>query len=97
LGRGRWKINEAIDRIRTRYEFIGRKKGAPFLALVYPPEVETAVLKEWRTQTEALRPKIDVRPIDAVEVPHGIIAELGAENVVASMANPMAVLDTFCD
>ncbi len=85
----RWKINEAIDRIRTRYEFIGRKTGAPFLALVYPPDVETAVLKEWRTQTEALRPEIDVRPVDAVEVTHGIIAEFGAENVVASIANPM--------
>lgn len=85
----RWKINEAIERVRTRYEFIGRKTGAPFLALVYPPEVETAVLKEWRTQTGALRPEIDVRTVDALEVTQGVIAEFGAENVIGSMANPM--------
>lgn len=85
----RWKINEAVDRIRSRYEFIGRKTGAPFLALVYPPEVETAALKEWRTQTGALRPEIDVRSVDAMEVTQRTIAEFGAENVVSSMANPM--------
>ena len=85
----RWKINEAVDRIRSRYEFIGRKTGAPFLALVYPPEVETAALKEWRTQTGALRPEIDVRSVDAMEVTQRTIAEFGAENIVSSMANPM--------
>ena len=85
----RWKINEAIERIRTRYEFIGRKTGAPFLALVYPPEVEMAVLKEWRTQTGVLRPEIDVRTVDVLEVTQGVIAEFGVENVVSSMANPM--------
>ena len=42
----RWKIGEAIERVRTRYEFIGRKTGAPFLALVYPPVAEAAFLKE---------------------------------------------------
>ena len=39
---------EAIERIRSRYEHIGRKTGAPFLAVVYPAELETAVLKEWQ-------------------------------------------------
>ena len=85
----RWKINEAIERIRNRYEFIGRKTGAPFLAIVYPPEVETAVLKEWRTQTGALRPEIDVRTVDALEITQGVLTEFGAENIVNSMANPM--------
>ena len=32
-----WKIREAVERIKTRYDHIGRKTGAPFLALVYPP------------------------------------------------------------
>jgi hypothetical protein len=64
----RWKIGEAIERIRTRYDYIGRKTGAPFLALVYPPDVEMAVLKEWQTQTSALRPEFYVRMIDALEV-----------------------------
>ena len=57
----RRKISEAIERIRSRYEFIGRKTGAPFLAVVYPAEVETAFLKEWRTQCATLQPEIDVR------------------------------------
>ena len=35
-----WKLREAVERLRTRYEHIGRKTGAPFLAIVYPPEVE---------------------------------------------------------
>jgi hypothetical protein len=29
----RWAIGEAIERIRGRYQHIGRKTGAPFLAL----------------------------------------------------------------
>ena len=52
----RWKIGEAIERIRTRYDYIGRKTGAPFLALVYPPEAEPAVLKEWHTQDQCPSP-----------------------------------------
>jgi hypothetical protein len=85
----RWKISEAIERLRTRYEFIGRKTGAPFLALVYPPEVETAVLKEWRTQCATLHPEIDVRSIDVLVETQRLIAEIGAENIVSSMADPM--------
>ena len=27
----KWKIVEAITRIQTRYDFIGRKTGVPFL------------------------------------------------------------------
>ena len=43
----RRKIAEAAERVRTRYGHIGRKTGAPFLAVVYPPEVESAALREW--------------------------------------------------
>jgi hypothetical protein len=78
-----------IDRIRTRYEFIGRKTGAPFLAVVYPPEVERAVLHEWRTQCSTLYPEIDVRPVDVLEVTHNVITEIGATNIVSSMSDPM--------
>ncbi len=85
----RWKIGEAIERLRTRYEFIGRKTGAPFLALVYPPAAETAVLKEWRTQCATLHPEIDVRSIDVLVETQKLIADIGAENIVASMADPM--------
>jgi hypothetical protein len=85
----RWKISEAIERLRTRYEFIGRKTGAPFLALVYPPAAETAVLKEWRTQCAMLQPEIDVRIVDVLVETQKTIAEIGADNIVASIADPM--------
>lgn len=85
----KWKIREAIERLRTRYEFIGRKTGAPFLAIVYPPEVEAAVLKEWRTQCATLQPEIDVRTVDVLVETQKVIAEIGAENIVGSMTDPM--------
>jgi len=85
----RWNIGEAIERIRTRYDYIGRKTGAPFLALLYPPEAELAVLKEWQTQTSALRPEFDVRAIDALNITQNVICSIGAENVVASLEDPM--------
>lgn len=85
----RWKIGEAVERLRTRYEHIGRKTGAPFLGLVYPPEAEVTVLKEWRTQTEALRPEIDVRTVDVLAVTQAILADIGAEAIVDALADPM--------
>jgi hypothetical protein len=85
----RRKIGEAMERIRSRYEFIGRKTGAPFLAVVYPAEVETAFLKEWRTQCTTLHPEFDVRSVDVLEVTHRIITEIGAANIVSSMGDPM--------
>lgn len=86
---GRRKIAEAIERIRGRYDFIGRKTGAPFLAVVYPAEVETAFLKEWRTQSALLQPDYDVRPLDVLDVTQRIITEIGAANIVSSIADPM--------
>ena len=85
----RWKIGEAVERIRTRYDHIGRKTGAPFLALVYPPEAEVACLKEWHTQCDALRPEFDTRAIDVLQVTQDVLAEIGAENVVDSIQDPM--------
>lgn len=87
------KIAEAIERVRGRYEFIGRKTGAPFLALLYPAEVENAFLNEWRTQCAALEPDFEVRPVDVLEVTQRSIAEIGAENIVSSMADPMPGAD----
>ena len=85
----RWKIGEAVERIRTRYDHIGRKTGAPFLALLYPPELEAAVLREWRTQASSLTPDFDLRTIDVLAVTQAALADLGAENVVDALANPM--------
>lgn len=89
----RRKISEAMERIRTRYDFIGRKTGAPFLAIVYPPEVEAAFLKEWRTQCATLHPEIDMRSVNELQVTHCIITEIGAANIVSSMEVPMPVSD----
>ena len=93
----RWKIGEAIERMRTRYEFIGRKTGAPFLALVYPPEVEAAFLKEWQAQQSTLRPEIDVRPVSVLDITQAVMADLGAENIVGSLADPMPGSDPQAD
>jgi hypothetical protein len=85
----RWKISEAIERLRGRYEFIGRKTGAPFLALVYPPDAESAVLKEWKTQCATLHPEIDIRMIDVLAATQQLIGDIGTENIVASLLDPM--------
>lgn len=84
-----WKLREAADRIKNRYEHIGRKTGAPFLAIVYPPQAEAAVLKEWRTLTGALGSEFDLRFIDVLQVTMQVVEDLGAENIVSAMTDPM--------
>jgi len=84
-----WKIGEAIERIKTRYEYIGRKTGAPFLAIVYPPEVETIFFKEWRTQTKVLKPDINIKTVNVLDVTQDIISDIGAQNIVESFLDPM--------
>ena len=85
----KWKISEAIERIRTRYEFIGRKTGAPFLALIYPPAAERMVLREWQTQCGTLSPDFDICRIDILEVTQRTVREFGADNLVAAINDPM--------
>lgn len=85
----RWKLREAIERIRTRYEHIGRKSGAPFLAVVYPPEAERAVLREWRTLSGTLAPEFDIRTVDVLEITSGVVRRFGAEALVEAMTDPM--------
>lgn len=81
----KWKIGESVSRIKERYEFIGRKSGVPFLAIVYPFAAEKAVFREWHTQTNALRPQIDVRTIDVLGITHNVFNDLGVDNVVDSL------------
>lgn len=88
-GNWKWKIGEAVERIRSRYHHIGRKTGAPFLAIVYPPEAEGATLKEWHDQVAGLHPDFDVRTVDVLEVTQRVLADIGAENVVSSLKDPM--------
>lgn len=84
-----WKLREATERLRTRYEHIGRKTGAPFLAIVYPPEVERSVLKEWHTLATTLEPELSVRTVDVLDVTSRIVSQFGPESIVASMKDPM--------
>jgi hypothetical protein len=84
-----WKLQEAIERIKTRYEYIGRKTGAPFLAIVYPPEVEIKVLKEWRTLAKTLSKDFDVKTIDVLAVTMSVIEDVKIDNILGSIGDPM--------
>jgi hypothetical protein len=92
-----WKLREAAERIRTRYEHIGRKTGAPFLAVVYPPEAERTVLREWHTLSATLAPEFSVRTIDVLEVTANALRELGVQNMVGSLNDPMPGSDPQSD
>ncbi|MGK5084114.1 hypothetical protein WDW37_12530 [Bdellovibrionota bacterium FG-1] len=84
-----WKLREAVERLRTRYEHIGRKTGAPFLAVVYPPEVEKALFKEWRTLAATLEPELSIRTVDVLDVTSSIVRQFGVDALVDSMKEPM--------
>jgi hypothetical protein len=84
-----WKLREAAERLRTRYEHIGRKTGAPFLAIVYPPEVERSALKEWHTLTATLEPEFSIRTVDVLDVTARVVRQFGVDSVVDSMKDPM--------
>jgi len=84
-----WKLREAVDTIRVRYDQIGRKTGAPFLAIVYPPEAEAAVLREWHVLASTLRPEFDVQTVDVLETTSAAVDELGCDNIVDAIASPM--------
>lgn len=83
------KLREAVEQIKTRYDQIGWKTGAPFLAVVYPPEAEPAVFKEWRTLTGGLGSEFNIRTIDVLKVTRSAIEELGCENILSAIASPM--------
>ena len=84
-----WKLREAVEAIKNRYDHIGRKTGAPFLGIVYPPEAEIAVLREWHTMAASLQPEFDIRTIDVLAVTKTVIEELGGENIVNAISHPM--------
>ena len=84
-----WKLREAIERIKNQYEHIGRSTGAPFLAIIYPPDLEKAVLKEWRTLSQSMGKEFDFKTIDALEVTMSVLEDLGSELVIDSIQNPM--------
>jgi hypothetical protein len=89
LGDWRWKLQEAAERVRTRYDHIGRKTGAPFLAIVYPPEAERTVLREWHTLAATLRPEYDVECVNALDVTTTVVRQFGVDALVGAMQDPM--------
>lgn len=84
-----WKLREAAERVRARYEHIGRKTGAPFLAVVYPPEVERSVLREWHTLAGTLEPELSVHTVDVLDATARVVDQFGARTLVDSMSDPM--------
>jgi hypothetical protein len=88
-----WKLREAADRVRIRYDHIGRKTGAPFLAVVHPPEAERSVMKEWHALASTLAPDLAVRPVDVLAVTSGVVRQFGAEALVDAMNHPMPGAD----
>lgn len=83
------KLRHAIERITKRYEHIGRKTGAPFLAIVYPPDSEREVLKEWKTLTDSLCSDYDFREVDVIALTVAEVEKHGVENIATLLENPM--------
>jgi hypothetical protein len=93
----RWKISEAVERLRVRYDLIGRSTGAPFLALIYPPETEKAFECEWQTIGQGLAPDFEVKNIDVLRCTADIMVDIGAGNIINALADPMPGSDPASD
>jgi hypothetical protein len=83
------KLRHAIERITKRYEHIGRKTGAPFLAIVYPPDSEREVMKEWKTLTDSLCSDYEFREVDVMALTVAEVEKHGVENIATLLENPM--------
>ncbi len=79
---------EGVGRLQTRYDQIGRKTGAPFLAIVYPLELEKQVLKEWDTLVKSLGEEYQVITLDILEITHTITSQIGMDTILESMKDP---------
>jgi len=84
-----WKIKEAASRIKQRYQFIGRQTGAPFLAIVFPPEAELWIMKEWRAQAGIFSDQYDLIYFDLLEITTRCLDHLGVDNIIAAQEDPM--------
>ena len=84
-----WKLREAVDRIKNSYDHIGRGTGAPFLAIVYPPDAEASVDKEWNALLGSFGPEYQITSISILDLSSKVLEELGIENVIETMLDPM--------
>ncbi len=79
---------EAVGWLQTRYQYIGRKTGAPFLAVMYPPEIEQDVFREWDTQIKCLNNEFFVKDLDLLEITRKATNEIGLETVLETLEDP---------
>ena len=79
---------EAVGWIQTRYHHIGRKTGAPFLAVVYPPDIEQEVFREWDAQIKSLNSEFMVRELDLLEITRAATNDIGLETVLETLEDP---------
>lgn len=88
---GNWKrkLEEASTQIKTGYAQIGRKTGVAHLAIVYPPEAETAVLKEWQSITAGLGAEFEIKIIDVLAVTMAVIKAIGCQAIIDTITQPM--------
>lgn len=82
------KISEAIGRLQRDYDSIGRNTGAPFLSIIYPSDAEIQFYKEWNAQVGILNNYI-IRKIDVLDLTMKVVEELGVENIVDMITEPM--------
>jgi hypothetical protein len=83
------RVCEAVGWIQNRYHHIGRKTGAPFLALVYPPDLEREVLNEWDAEVKSLNKDFSVRELDVLALTHAVTLEIGLDTVLETLADPV--------
>lgn len=79
---------EAVGWIQTRYHHIGRKTGAPFLAVVYPPDIEQEVFREWDAQIKSLNSEFMVRELDLLQITRAATNDIGLDTVLETLEDP---------
>ena len=83
------KINEVIERLKTRYGHIGSKTGVRFLAVIYPLEIQDIFFNEWQTHSSASKSELEIHNIDVLKITQEVIDDLGVENIIDSIDNPL--------
>ena len=59
------------------------------MAIVYPPEEEIAFQKEWQALQGMLIPDMEIIPVNILEVTISALSDLGTENIVDALQEPM--------
>lgn len=84
-----WKIKEAILKLKNNYDFIGHSTGAPFLGIVYNHSEEQWFYKEWDAQVQSIANEFVFFDIDFLKLIHSSISNIGINDVLDAVNNPM--------